>query len=175
MGVSVSAGSAEMVAVTLAVAVGVGGSAVSSVSSEDGRRTTNAITRTTIAAARKPSRAPPLTALVARGAARERDPLGHLAVGLVDHLALEDGRAGPGTVRLVVGGEHRLGALPLFARGREDLVDDRDLARVDGPLAVDAQRAGEPGPGAQAVVVLDVPVRAVDGLDAGRAGRDHQS
>ena len=54
---------------------------------------------------------------VPRRAARLGDPLGHLAVGLVDHLALEDGGAGAAAVGFVVGREHLLRAFPLLALG----------------------------------------------------------
>ena len=80
----------------------------------------------------------------------------------------------PLRVRLVVGGEHRLGALPLLLRGAEDLIDDRDLAGVDRPLAVEAERARESRARAQPVVVADAPVGPVDRLNARRARRDDQ-
>jgi hypothetical protein len=78
-------------------------------------------------------------ALVARGATGDHDSLGHLAAGLVDHLAAEARRAGR---CLGVGGEQRAGARELLERRGEDLVDDGDLRGVDRPLAVDPERAG---------------------------------
>src|SRR3712207_9227465 len=64
--------------------------------------------------------------------------LGHLYRGGVYHLAFDADGAGPGGVRLLVGGDDLSRPLDLFFGGREDLVDGLDLSRVDAPLAVKA-------------------------------------
>lgn len=57
--------------------------------------------------------------------------------------------------------------------GREDLVGGLDLAGVQDPLAVEAERGGAARDLAEAVDVLDLQVGAVDRLEVVRAGR-HQ-
>src|SRR5439155_16580382 len=73
----------------------------------------------------------------------ERDLLGHLAGGLVDHLGAEH----HGAAKLDVGGlpvrlEQSLGLVELLLRRREDLVQHVDLPGVQRPLAVVAQLSG---------------------------------
>ena len=74
-------------------------------------------------------------------AAARGDLLGHLARGLVDHLALPHHRAAAIALgrRQAVGLEQRLGAVVLRLRGAVDLVEDLDLRRVQRPLAVAAE------------------------------------
>src|SRR5262245_24511659 len=101
------------------------------------------------------------------------DHLGrHLPRGLVHHLVAEADRPSP----LVAGGgiqgvQDGGRVVELRLRGRERLVDDRDLVGVDGPLAVDAQRPGPPAVVPQPVEVADPQVGAVHDLQAvGPAG-----
>ena len=67
-------------------------------------------------------------------------------------------------MRVAIGGENLLRALELALRRRVDLVADRDLIRVDRPLAVVAEQARAARGLAEAVEVADRRVRAVDRL-----------
>ena len=62
-------------------------------------------------------------------------------VGVHQH-AVQTGGAAPGVDGLAVRGQDAPGVLDLGGGGGEDVVGDRDLARVDGPLAGEAQRGG---------------------------------
>ena len=80
-------------------------------------------------------------------AAAGGDLLGHLAGGLVDHLALpHDGAAALALGRReAVGGEQRLGAVVLRLRRAIDLVEDLDLRRDAAPTC----RRSRGGPSAR--------------------------
>ena len=58
----------------------------------------------------------------------------------------------------------------VLLRRRVDLVRRVDLARVQHPLAVEAEGGGTPGDLAEAVDVADLQVGAVDGLEVVGAG-----
>src|SRR5690606_14485200 len=85
---------------------------------------------------------------------------------------------GDGAAPLAGGGvvclDHAPGPGDLVRGGGEDLVDDRDLARVDAPLAVVAHRPAEHGRAAAAVGVAEVGVGAVDHQHPRRAGGHEQ-
>src|SRR5262245_26560027 len=104
--------------------------------------------------------------------------LGHLAAGLVDHLVAKHHRALAFTRvalgrRLLVRGEEVDGVVKLLLSGREHLVDDLHLVRVQRPLAVVAQDARPHRVVAQRVELADLQVRAVDDLEAvGAAGHE---
>src|SRR5215218_6741645 len=63
---------------------------------------------------------------------------GHLYGGGVHHLAVDADRTAPGGAGLLVSFHDLPCPLDLSLGGREDLVDDLDLGRVDAPLAVEA-------------------------------------
>ena len=73
--------------------------------------------------------------------------------------------------------EHAECVLEFPGRRREDLVAGLDLARVDDPLAREAEQARAPRRVAQAVGIPDLPVWAVDRLEAEgmRRGGDARS
>ncbi len=97
--------------------------------------------------------------------------LGDLARRLVDHLALvHDGALALDVGGVVVGVEQPPGGLELLGRGHEHLVGDVHLARVQHPLAVEADQPGAVAQAPVLVDVLDVRVRAVDRLQPVRAG-----
>src|SRR5215470_16837386 len=83
--------------------------------------------------------------------------------GFVDHLVAEHRRAAVLGRRVVaVGVQDELGALVVVLPGREGPVDDVDLARVQDPFAVVAERGGAGGRFGQAVEVTDRQVGPVD-------------
>ena len=92
-------------------------------------------------------------------------------VGGVDQPAVAPDGPDPSGLRLPVGGDRRPGVGHLLGRGREDLVGDRHLARMDGPLAVEAERARRRGRPPVAVGVGVVRVRRVDRVDQRRPRR----
>src|ERR1700678_3276238 len=90
---------------------------------------------------------------------------GQAHMGRVDQLAVPTD--GPDAIGLgaAVGGDGLAGFGYLPVRGGEDLVGHGDLARMDGPLSVEAQQAGVHR---RPPVPLQVPVGrvgSVDGID----------
>src|SRR5207244_13265796 len=100
------------------------------------------------------------------------DVLGHARGGGVDHAAVELCGAAAGARRLVEREEDAAGAIHLCGRGREDLVGEWNLGRVNGPFALVAECGGPPGGGVVCIRVFEVAVGAIDGstddLVAGR-------
>ena len=95
-----------------------------------------------------------------------------LAARLVDHLAVQLHRAAALVARrLLQRGQDRPRPFELLRRRGEGGVDHLQLARVHRPLAVVSERAHTLGPFAQAVLVADGEIGAVDRLESGRAGR----
>src|SRR6266851_10182620 len=90
----------------------------------------------------------------------------------VDELARSSFRGG--AARLLESPEHLLGPCKLFRRGREDLVDDRHLARVDGGLAEESQPFRRLGLSSEACVILQLRMDAIarPGLAGGARGDD---
>src|SRR5215211_7705442 len=97
---------------------------------------------------------------------------GHLDGGGVHHLAVDADRTAPGGAGLLVSLHHLPGPLYLSFGGREDLVYRLDLGRVDAPLAVEAQRAGDQAALAQALLVAVVGDGAVYDAQVRGAGGD---
>ncbi len=91
--------------------------------------------------------------------------------GGVDQHAVQRRRAGAGAVCVLHGGEDRLGALELLLRRCEDRVAEFDLARMDRPFAFAAEDRGAVGLGAEAVGILVIAERPVDGDEAMRPRR----
>src|SRR5215210_3024791 len=98
--------------------------------------------------------------------------LRHLYRGGIHHLAVDADRAPPGGVGLLVGLYDLSGPLDLPLRGREDLVDDPDLGRVDAPLAVEAERACQKAALPETLLVAVVGDGAVYGAQSGSSGGD---
>jgi hypothetical protein len=73
---------------------------------------------------------------------------------------------------VAVGVEDELGVLIVVLARREGLVDDVDLARVQDPFAVVAERGRAGGGLPQAVEVADRQIRPVDGRQPMTARRD---
>ena len=95
---------------------------------------------------------------------------GLLSAGLVEHLAVElHGAPLPLRIESV---HHAPGALELLAGWREGLVDRADLARVDGPFAVEAESPGARRGGTKPTFVGDVEARTVDRRETGGPGVD---
>src|SRR4051812_5601599 len=107
-------------------------------------------------------------ALHARRPSLAGDDQRHLAAGLVDHLVAEH-RGALLAARLgrevLVRVQDQLGVVVVLLRGREDLVGGLHLARVQHPLAVEAEGRGALGDLAVAVDVADLQVGAVDRLE----------
>src|SRR4029077_3350788 len=87
------------------------------------------------------------------------DPASPLRHRQIDELAV----LGPGrrTAGLVERSQHTRRPCQLFRRGSEDLVDDRQLSRVDGRLAEESQSPCRLGLSAKASVVFKERMDAI--------------
>src|SRR6478735_6375801 len=108
------------------------------------------------------------------GLAARDDDARHRTARLVDHLAVVEHGALARAGRDLVDVEQRGCAVELVLVGREDLVDDVDLRRVEHPLAVEAERGDPRRGGAQPVEVGDRGERAVEHLDVVSARGDEE-
>ena len=90
-------------------------------------------------------------------------------------MPVDAGGTGARRLRLAHGRDDALGLGDLVGGGGEDLVGDRDLARVDRPLADGAERRRPGGVGAVAVEVAEVGVSVRRSRRGGWRGRPRSS
>ena len=89
-------------------------------------------------------------------------------------FAIQLRRPAPLRFRLPDGLEDALGALHFVWRGREDVIGQVDLRRMDGPLPLDAERCRATGGEREARRILEVAERSVDRPQpVGAAGHRH--
>src|SRR5262245_34747850 len=93
--------------------------------------------------------------------------------GGVDEDAARSRRAGAASRGGLVGLAHPPGERDLLLGRRIDVVGDLDLARMDGPLADEAEGRRPGGLATVAVRITVVGEGPVDRVDAGRPRRDH--
>src|SRR4029450_2233942 len=97
----------------------------------------------------------------------------HTEVKPLHHAPLHDNHALLRVLRLPEGGDDLARPVDLFPRRREDVVAGRDLARVDQRLAVHTKRAAVFAFLAQAALVAEVVIDAVEDVKMISAGRDN--
>ena len=96
--------------------------------------------------------------------------LGEPARGVVDESAIQIGGAPARSDRLVVGVQDPPRGADLLGARSEHLVRDRNLGRVDAPLAREPEQLGLERRLATSRGVAEVPIRAIDGLRSDGVG-----